>query len=69
MSEHNKQMARDYFKAFLDRDEAWWQKHIAADFKRNDPGLPFQVIGPAGVKELADILHPGSPTCSCRLKT
>jgi steroid delta-isomerase-like uncharacterized protein len=60
-SDDNKQLARDYFQAFLNRDEAWWQKHIASDFKRNDPGLPFQVIGPAGVKQLADILHPGIP--------
>jgi len=60
-SDDNKQLARDYFRAFLNRDEAWWETHIAHDFKRNDPGLPFQVIGPAGVKRLADILHPGIP--------
>ena len=59
--EENKQLARDYFQAFLDRDEAWWQAHIAPDFKRHDPGLPFQVVGPAGVKQLADALHPGIP--------
>ncbi len=57
----NKQLARDYFRAFLDRDEAWWAKHIAPDFTRHDPGLPFQVVGPAGVKQLADALHPGIP--------
>jgi predicted ester cyclase len=60
-TEQNKQLARDYFRAFLDRDEAWWQAHIAPTFKRNDPGLPFEVIGPAGVKQLADALHPGIP--------
>lgn len=57
----NKQLARDYFKAFLDRDEAWWNRHIAPGFRRHDPGLPFEVVGPAGVKQLADALHPGIP--------
>jgi predicted ester cyclase len=60
-TEQNKQLARDYFRAFLDRDEAWWQAHIAPTFRRNDPGLPFEVIGPAGVRQLADALHPGIP--------
>jgi predicted ester cyclase len=60
-SETNKQLARDYFQAFLKRDEAWWQAHIAPEFRRHDPGLPFAVIGPAGVKQLADALHPGIP--------
>ncbi len=36
-------------------------KHIAPEFKRHDPGLPFQVVGPEGVKQLADALHPGIP--------
>lgn len=57
----NKQLARDYFAAFLARDEAWWAAHIAPDFRRNDPGLPFEVRGPGGVKQLADALHPGIP--------
>ena len=58
MSETNKQLARDYFQAFLKRDEAWWESHIAPEFRRHDPGLPFEVIGPAGVKRLADALPP-----------
>ena len=57
----NKQLARNYFKAFLARDEAWWKRHIAPTFKRNDPGLPFEVKGPEGVRQLADALHPGIP--------
>lgn len=61
LAEQNKQLARDYFQAFLDRDEAWWRAHIAPDFKRHDPGLPFEVRGPDGVKQLADALHPGIP--------
>lgn len=59
ITDTNKQLARDYFTAFLARDEAWWQAHIAADFVRHDPGLPFEVRGPAGIKQLADALHPG----------
>ncbi|ALN71889.1 ester cyclase [Aureimonas sp. AU20] len=59
--ETNKQLARDYFAAFLRRDEAWWQTHIDPAFRRHDPGLPFEVRGPDGVKQLADALHPGIP--------
>ena len=60
-TETNKQLARDYFKAFLKADESWWAKHIAPTFRRNDPGLPFEVVGPQGVKKLADALLPGIP--------
>ncbi|WP_062121085.1 ester cyclase [Aureimonas sp. AU40] len=59
--ETNKQLARDYFDAFLRRDEAWWQAHIDPGFRRHDPGLPFEVRGPDGVKQLAEALHPGIP--------
>ena len=61
MTTDPKQLARDYFAAFLARDEAWWQAHIAPDFVRHDPGLPFAVRGPDGVRRLADALHPGIP--------
>ena len=57
----NKQLARDYFQAFLAADEAWWRDHIAPGFRRHDPGLPFEVVGPEGVKQLADALLPGIP--------
>ncbi len=57
----NKQLARDYFTAFLAADEVWWKAHIAPDFRRHDPGLPFEVVGPQGVKQLADALLPGIP--------
>lgn len=57
----NKQLARDYFAAFLAADQAWWDRHIAPGFRRHDPGLPFEVVGPAGVKRLADALLPGIP--------
>ena len=59
--ETNKQLARDYFKAFLAADEGWWKQHIAPTFVRNDPGLPFVVRGPEGVKQLADALLQGIP--------
>ena len=60
-TEANKQLARDYFKAFLAADEAWWAEHVAPGFRRHDPGLPFEVVGPAGVKRLAEALLPGIP--------
>jgi hypothetical protein len=59
--EQNKQIVRDYFNAFLAADERWWRDHIAPAFRRHDPGLPFDVMGPAGVKQLADALLPGIP--------
>ena len=59
--ESNKQLCRDYFKAFLAGDTAWMERHIAADFVRHDPGLPFEVRGPAGVKKLHDALMPAFP--------
>ena len=33
--EANKQICRDYFKAFLARDTAWMARHIAPDFVRH----------------------------------
>ena len=59
--ESNKQLCRDYFKAFLAGDTAWMERHIAAGFVRHDPGLPFEVHGPAGVKQLHDALLPAFP--------
>ncbi|AWB22344.1 ester cyclase [Methylobacterium currus] len=55
----NKDLARAYFTAFLDRDEAWWQRHIAPEFVRHDPGLDFAVRGPEGVRRLGEVLHGG----------
>lgn len=59
--ESNKQLCRDYFKAFLAGDTAWMERHIAPGFVRHDPGLPFEVRGPAGVKKLHDVLMPAFP--------
>ncbi|MGJ4949770.1 ester cyclase [Bradyrhizobium sp. HKCCYLS20291] len=60
-SETNKQICRDYFKAFLARDAAWMGKHVAKTFVRHDPGLDFEVRGPEGVLQLHDALMPAFP--------
>ena len=59
--EANKQLARDYFQAFLRKDTGWFNEHIAPTFRRHDPGLPFEVVGPGGVERLADALLPAIP--------
>ncbi len=59
--EANKQLCRDYFKAFLAGDKAWWAQYIAPTFVRHDAGLPFEVRGPAGVAQLHDALLPAFP--------
>ena len=59
--EANKQTARDYFKAFLAKDTAWFRDHVELGFRRHDPGLPFEVVGPDGVERLADFLLPAIP--------
>ena len=59
--ESNKQLCRDYFKAFVVKDTDWMERHIHADFVRHDAGLPFEVRGPAGVAQLHDVLMPAFP--------
>ena len=59
--EDNKQLIRDYFKAFLAKDVGWFREHIEPGFRRHDPGLPFEVVGPQGVERLADFLLPAIP--------
>ncbi|WP_077002642.1 ester cyclase [Variovorax sp. KK3] len=59
--EANKQLCRDYFTAFLAGDKEWMKRHIAPDFVRHDPGLPFEVRGPDGVAQLHDALMPAFP--------
>ena len=61
VQESNKQLCRDYFKAFLARDTGWMARHISPDFVRHDPGLPFPVQGPQGVAQLPDALLPAVP--------
>ena len=60
-SDTNKQICRDYFKAFLTRDAGWMEKHVAKTFIRHDPGLDFEVRGPEGVLQLHDALMPAFP--------
>jgi steroid delta-isomerase-like uncharacterized protein len=56
-TEANKDLVRAYFTAFRDRDTAWWERYIALEFVRHDPGLNFEVQGPAGVARLGEVLH------------
>jgi ketosteroid isomerase-like protein len=57
----SKQLARGCFEAFLAKDVAWFKEHIEPGFRRHDPGLPFEVVGPQGVERLADALLPALP--------
>lgn len=59
--EDNKAIARDYFEAFTSKDLAWMDEHIAPDFVRHDPGLPFEVRGPEGVRRLNSVLLTAFP--------
>lgn len=59
MTEDDKQLAAAYFPAFRDRDEAWWQRHIAPEFVRHDPNLDFEVRGVEGVRKLGEVMHGG----------
>ena len=59
--EANKELCRNYFRAFLAGDTAWMKRHISPDFVRHDPGLPFEVRGPEGVAKLHDALLPAFP--------
>jgi predicted ester cyclase len=44
------------------------QRHIAPTFVRHDPGLPFEVRGPAGVAQLHGALLPAFPDMSLDLQ-
>ncbi len=59
--EENKAIARDYFEAIANKDLAWIDDHIAPDFVRHDPGLPFEVRGPEGVKHLNSVFLTAFP--------
>ena len=65
--ESNKDLVRAYFVAFRDRDVTWWDRFIAPDFVRHDPGLDFEVRGPAGVAKLATVLHGGLSDIDMRI--
>lgn len=59
--ETNKATARHYFEAFANKDLAWLDEHIAPDFVRHDPGLPFEVHGPEGVRHLNSVFLTAFP--------
>ncbi|MGI4801381.1 MAG: ester cyclase [Janthinobacterium lividum] len=59
--DHAKQIATQYFQAFIDGDIAWWRQNVSPDFIRHDPGLPYEVVGPAGLKHHHDVLLKGVP--------
>lgn len=40
---------------------SWMDEHVAPDFVRHDPGLPFEVRGPEGVKHLNSVLLAAFP--------
>lgn len=66
--ENNKQITRAYIKAFGEGDEAWFRQHIAPDYRRNDPGLPFEVRGPEGVKQLSNGFRAGIPDITLHIE-
>ncbi len=59
--EENKAVALGYLEAFAAGDLAAMDRFIAPGFVRHDPGLPFQVRGPDGVKQLVAALHAAFP--------
>jgi len=59
--EHDKRVAVEYFDAFVKGDTAWWAANVAPNFKRHDPGLPYEVVGPAGLQHHHDVLLKGVP--------
>lgn len=59
--DHNKRVALEYFKAFVAGDKAWWDANVSPAFKRHDPGLPYDVVGPAGLQHHHDVLLTGVP--------
>jgi len=44
-------------------------EHIAPGFVRHDPGLPFEVRGPEGVRQLADVFHAAFRICASTSRT
>ena len=57
----NKRVAREYFPAFIAGDRAWWERNVRPDFRRHDPGLPYEVVGIAGLQHHHDVLLAGVP--------
>lgn len=67
--EHNKRVSVEYFDAFIKGDRAWWEANVSPDFKRHDPGLPYEVVGPAGLQHHHDVLLHGVPDLNLPIHT
>jgi len=59
--DQNRRVAVEYFAAFVAGDATWWRDNVSPDFRRHDPGLPYEVIGPEGLQHHHDVLLTGVP--------
>ena len=59
--EETKAVALRYLDAFAAGDLAALDECVAPNYVRHDPGLPFEVRGPEGVKQLVTALRAGLP--------
>ena len=59
--EQNKGVAVEYFTAFVKGDKTWWAANVSPSFKRHDPGLPYEVVGPSGLQHHHNVLLKGVP--------
>ena len=67
--ERNKRVALEYFEAFVKGDAAWWAANVAPTFRRHDPGLPYEVVGPPGLQHHHDVLLKGVPDLNLHIHT
>jgi predicted ester cyclase len=67
--EDKKRVTLEYFDAFVKGDKAWWVKNIAPEFRRHDPGLPYEVVGPPGLQHHHDVLLTGVPDLNLHIHT
>ena len=67
--EHNKRVALAYFDAFVKGDAAWWKQNVLPSFKRHDPGLPYEVVGPEGLQRHHDVLLNAVPDLNLPVHT
>ena len=65
----NKRITVEYFDAFVKGDKGWWAKHVAPGFRRHDPGIPDQVVGPEGLQHHHDVLLTGVPDLNLHIHT
>ncbi len=67
--EENKRITLEYFTAFVKGDKGWWATHVAPGFRRHDPGLPYEVVGPEGLQHHHDVLLTGVPDLNLHIHT